>query len=735
LLLALLAAAARADPPAPAAAPPPPEPPQLIGPLHGAAPPGFRRFAGHRFVTIMPARVQREPAAAARILADIPRLRLVYAAPTADPAWLAVQGASTSPFPDTAAASPFVALDQGRLALPDMQDVGTYAPLVGFVPRHALVDLDPAPPEWPDGQAPELPGLRPVPQLWEPLGLHDPRSFAVAPVAPPLDAIARLRSRLGTCSAFFVAPQVLVSAGHCIPERRPYDLEVVIERGRRQSERIEATLVQARRRIGFAEGLSEDWAVVQLSARPRVAVTPLHFHQGEAFFGHAELRVAAVGYPGDLTAVSQHLLGYQAPDVSACLASLPESWADGGRGGADATPARTAMRVHAPCITFPGDSGGPLLVWSGARGRFEVIGITSTYRERDPITPVFSPATTAQVARFAAALAITYGVPPSVDEAAFRVALRQDTPGAALLSALVPTFGGAMPWANYPLSAGLGEAIGLATGATPKLPIAAMVQPDAPLRHPAPAPDRPLAADELARARAQCARQCRPAQLDPANQSRTTLGMALAAPEPTELAGGAIGAAAAERTTFHVVGGDLFAVDAASGLVRAVVRNLMNLVEAGADADWDAAYVCRCAPAEATAPGAIETADAVRATDARTGVRAVTAAALQAMRERTPDLVVLAAEGAPLRLPGSLPAEDAAPARLAALLAAHTGGQRDRPVVVYGRSADTPGGEALAARVVALGYRNVLLLRDGLAGWAATGLAVARATGVPSVFQ
>jgi V8-like Glu-specific endopeptidase/rhodanese-related sulfurtransferase len=732
---AAAAAPAPADLPAtPAPGPPaPPEAATFIGPLRGAAPLGFRRFAGHRFVTVLPARVQREPAAASRILADIPRLRLVYAEPTADPSWLAVHGAGASPYPDVAAASPFVAQQNGRLVLPEIEDVGSYAPLIGFVPRDALVDLDPVAAEWPDGQAPEMPGLQPVPQLWEPLGLHDPRSFARAPAAPPFDAIARLRTRLGTCSAFFVSPQVLVSAGHCIPDRAPYDLSVLIERGRTQSETIEATLVQARRRVGFEAGLSEDWAVVQLRSRPRVAVTPLHFHHGEAFFGHAGLRVAAIGYPGDLTAVSQQLLGYQAPVVSACVAMLPESRADrmdeAGRAIAGGALARSGLRLHPPCITFPGDSGGPLLVWSGARGRFEVVGITSTYRERDPVTPVFSPATSSLVARFAEKLAVRYGVPPIVDEGAFRIALRQDTPGAALFSALVPTFGGATPWANFPLSTGLAEAIALATGDTPKLPIAAMLRADAPLRHPGGVPDGLLSADELSRARAQCARQCSAVQLDPANQVRATIGMRLETVAQFGLNGAALGGEAAERTTFHVVGGDLFAVDAVAGDIRAVARNVMNLVDAGADAAWDASAACRCAAATPP-PQAAPPPDAPVVPDAQNSVSMIDPPALQALREHGGDVVVLAADAAPLLLPGALAVPDAASEKLAVLLANQTGGARDRPVAVYGRTAAAASGAALAARVVALGYRKVLLLREGLEGWAGTGLALARATEV-----
>ncbi len=696
----------------------------LATPAIGPTVPEFRHFVGRRYITVTAARVQRAKLSTSRILADIPRLHLVYAEPTDDPDWLAVRGAGASAYPQFDTASAFVDFRDGRLVLPAIEDTDRYVSLIGFLPRSAVVALDAGP------APPPLAGLRPVPPLWEKLGIAEPRSFAALPDAAPFDAIARLSSRLGACTAFFVARDIVASAGHCIPPARPFDLSVRIERGPNGREVIAGTLLDARR-LNDQRAPGDDWALVRLAHAPRMAVTPLRLHHGEAFAGRASVRIVTIGYPADLRAVSIKLLGYQAPVVSACTALLPEA-----RLQVSGDTLRSALVLHAPCITYPGNSGGPALVWSAARGRFEVVGVTSTYRQRDALTPVFTLRTAAIVRRFASALAGAYDT-SAVDEGfGFSAALREDTPGAGLLSALLPTFAATRPWANVPLSASfgiaLGVALGEAPGLAPKLPLAALSAPRSAARRPGEGMRLRWSAGELAAARALCALQCGAGQLDLAAQGRATIGSHVAdtAADLREGGGG--------RWRLRVAGGDLFVIDGSTAEIRGVARNVMNRDDAGADAAWDAPMAAgyappRPAPALALSPppsppgaaeGDVAGATILAVSDPAALRLAVAGGAL-----------ILAAEPAPLRLPGALSAgfaareaiDEAGRARLAALLATRTDGDRERPIVIYGRDVAARSGADLARRAVQLGYRRVVWLRGGLAGWAAAGLPMAAA--------
>jgi len=679
----------------------------------------FRHFPGHRYVTLTATRVQRAPVSTSRILADIPRLHVVYAERTGDDGWLAVRGAGASAYPDFDEAAGFVEFTEGRLHLPDIEDAGPYVSLVGYIPRGAVIDLDRTEPD-----APPLPGLRPVPALWEKLGLPEPRSFATVVGAPPFDGIARLSSRGGYCTAFFVARDVVVTAGHCIPPKPPFSLSVTIERGESERDTIAGTLLDARR-LNDSRAPGDDWAVILLHRTPRLQVTPLHFHYGDAFIGHVGVKVTLVGYPADLRAVSNKLLGFNAPVVSSCIALLPEA-----RVTVSGDTKRSDLRLHAPCITFPGESGGPLLVWSADRGRYEVVGITSTYRDHDAITPVFSLSTSAMVRSFASDLAAQYGVPPIESGFGFTPTLREDTPGAALLSGMLPTFGAGQPWANFPLSTSLALAVGRATGHVPKMPVAALFQGDAPVRLRGAPPPRPFTPTELASARALCALRCTREQLDASRQERATIGFAMprSAEDLPEVPG-------FPNWRWRVSGGDLFAIDPATATVRAVARDVMNLVGAGEDMEWDRRLACRCdKPASAvTLPGAGDAAPGDVA-----GARVMTASDVDALRAGDgAAMAVVGADPGPLRIPGARDAafaardEDGDPLaddnqrRLASLIDRLTGGDRDRPVTVYGRNPAARSGYNLAGRVIRLGYRHVIWLREGIAGWAAAGLPLA----------
>jgi rhodanese-related sulfurtransferase len=387
-----------------------------------------------------------------------------------------------------------------------------------------------------------------------------------------------------------------------------------------------------------------------------------------------------------------------------------------------------ALRLHAPCITFPGESGGPLLIWSAVRHRYEVTGITSTYRDHDAITPVFSLSTSATVRSFATGLASQYGLPPVESGFGFSATLREDTPGAALLSGMLPTFGSAQPWANFPLSTSLALAVGRATGHVPKMPVAGLMRPGAAVRHSGADASKQFTPAELVTARALCVRQCTLVALDVGRQDRATIGLRMSAP-PADVTEFAVSGG----LRWRVAGGDLFGVDPTSGVVQTVVRDVMNLTGVGDDAAWDSRMTCRCARVEkggsSVPPSGSAAADLHGAT-----IR--TAREVFAMREDASgaavggDVTVLAADASVLRVPGSVDAAFAAVApseageqvRLRNRLHELLGDDLARPVVVYGGEAGAPSGFALASRLVQLGYTNVTWLREGLTGWAGAGL-------------
>jgi rhodanese-related sulfurtransferase len=110
---------------------------------------------------------------------------------------------------------------------------------------------------------------------------------------------------------------------------------------------------------------------------------------------------------------------------------------------------------------------------------------------------------------------------------------------------------------------------------------------------------------------------------------------------------------------------------------------------------------------------------------------------MDALRGDGGGVAVLSADPGFLRIPGAHDlsfaarddsggaALDETQRRLAALIDQMTGGDRARPVTVYGRETAARSGYDLAGRLVRLGYRRVIWLREGLAGWAAAGLPLA----------
>uniref|UniRef100_UPI003F4943FC trypsin-like serine peptidase n=1 Tax=Cupriavidus yeoncheonensis TaxID=1462994 RepID=UPI003F4943FC len=243
------------------------------------------------------------------------------------------------------------------------------------------------PPDERDGTAmrQDFNALLPVPSVYQSLGYPDSRRFVRDAIFPPFTSMARLRIRRGDgtvsiCSAAFAyALNVLVTAAHCVAADESKGLsgvaqitaEIVGDAGV-PLEKIEGSVFAIGNRS--EEGISarkEDWAVIRLAHPPRSpAVTPLRFIDDAMYYDTYRRDVMKLGFPADV-AGSRLVASLCSSDVSGMHVQFMTY-----------PPGRSprgyfAIELRLACLTFPGDSGGPVLWFDSKDGTYAIAGIVS----------------------------------------------------------------------------------------------------------------------------------------------------------------------------------------------------------------------------------------------------------------------------------------------------------------------------------------------------------------------
>lgn len=731
----------------------------------GAMPRSFRHFPGARYLARRGVMVFENPDRTSRVVDDLPRGHMVYAEP-AGPGWLAVRGVGAHPYPQEQDIYATVALAGDRLNLPEPVDANLYHSVVGYVEASRLAPLQaPEPVPYPDVT------LAP-PLLWSDLGVKEPRAFVMDLAAQPFDAIIRLAIRYPadtntaivgnerTCTGFVVGDGMTVAtAGHCFMDltgRRFNSVEVAFIRGPGQTELIPATLVDSRNTEHNGNDI-EDWAVLRLARRPTTPVRPLTLHDG-ALLNRAELSLLVPGFPGDLDAVARKQFGFPRLAAMLCRSTLST--------GRVFDAGRSFMIATRDCPTWYGVSGAPVLAWNPRSGRWEIVAVEhgSLYGNTG-LEKQLTAEALATVRRFGQQVSVRYGVTPpawnamNLNGAALERARaeEEEVPGIAALYLAVRE--GRMEAGAQYMNLSFRRAIDLAeqrapaaTAAFPALPSDGVFRTDEPSGW-----DLFNMVDLVGAARFECAWRCQGRDLGPAFRQRVTAGDVLDL--PSLQAGGVpffvLGAGQSQGQLTHLqqgqrlvlVGGDLFKLEP-DGRIEYVLRDFFNLRTLVEGVGRDFKHLnreprCPASPLGKSGgdfgapPPSDQLSPANRPVQPipfqATGVTTISAENAACLLKAANPPLVISSSGAAWGMPGAVriswasapgTLNDATQARLAATLATLTGGDKGRPLILYGDHSSSWRAYNAVLRVRQAGYANVLWVRGGLESWAAAGFPI-----------
>lgn len=331
-----------------------------------------RHFEGERFISLTNIRVYAKPSTEAHIVRDIPTLRMVYAKPTRDPAWLQVFGAGVQrhPYRRQGIQDP-VDVKNGKLVLElKRTDRNVYRGFSGYVEAAGLGSLD-RPLPLPDSFTAQA---VPIPGPLESIGVPESRFAPGKPLHSPFRSVVDINIGTAGCTGFVVEKSGLVAtSGHCFADGKA-DLPISVmlpvpENGYRNPVAVPARLVywQYQR---YTNGAWLDSALLEVTDSRFQDIPPLHLLRPGTWLHAGALQVAAIGFGLDLALVKAHWAkSNSVPHVSVCSLSAGQMQANQG--------VLNVRSSNMECPIGHGDSGGPLLLWNSTSSRFEVLGLAS----------------------------------------------------------------------------------------------------------------------------------------------------------------------------------------------------------------------------------------------------------------------------------------------------------------------------------------------------------------------
>jgi PQQ-dependent catabolism-associated CXXCW motif protein len=744
------------------------------------------RFA-EPYLTSRHAPMFERPDRGAPVTDDIAPVRTVWGSPTPDGQWIGIvhgpderidtrkalmrpctglrrvqlnADGTESSWSEPAPKVELVTFEGGRIVAPDA--VRACSRIKGYVLREHLLAAD---------QLPRSPAHpidlsafgEPVPSLWGDLGVIDPRFWVLKPDRHPFNAVALVINTdgkgavtSGGCAGFFVGPRIVVTASHCGP--RPGEKpKIYVLRGR-DRQILDAGVVAdggtGEVRIG-GKGWGYDWLVLKTSGNSRFRIEPLSFVRSLPSDA-ALFDTLVVGFPGDLTELGLRTFGYTVPVATPCRIAATELFVLTG----DRWPSGEAVLAVEPqprhCLSWRGNSGGPMLVWNPASSRYEVAAFASfvpsrilvareKYDEHAKSVPKFLTAAQTDVTRVASRINRQLQAGLATDT--IRDVLNSEIfPGIAALNTTI--FGGEAESYLY----GRDKRSGFISSRSLMAALAAAGVSPAPALP-------PLDSNVFLRTRAsrsprldglkiwrECTQRC--PVMEPLSQAafqfKGSVGdtVSLAeygrAPHAVVLHGRGY-SDRKDPTSVVILGGDLLAIDAASERVVAIWREFwtfgrLSLAEIALEPDPKTrnrdlidAYVSpkldgvhdtlRAGDYGATTPATIP---------GGTVLGSGSLAKLLAERVRGRNMVVIAAIAEKWGLPGAVKLpfagaggsfDDAISQRLGEALHTLTDGARDTPIVFYCHHAQCWLSFNAALRAIKLGYTNVIWYRYGLDRW------------------
>lgn len=354
-----------------------------------------RIFSGMEFMTLAPIKVYSGPTEESRIVDDIPRWHIIFAVPSKVPGWLQVNGAQMVDGGGIAlsglSSNKRVGVKNGAFVFPDERRVERdgFRSVSGFILSSSLASMD-------KNVNPSIASdrIQRAPDTWASVGLPERRFVPKNAEEYPFSAVALLvvtfsDGRQEQCSGFFIESLSLIgTAGHCVDPKavgaskeeharviRETKVEVLVMGRDTYSDRITAHLIDYAYDDLQNVSDGEDWALLKLERQPTSKIQPIRLPSRANWQSSVKISVLSLGFPGDLIKVYEKSFGWVPVTGDTCVIPTTQFDFNNDADGAMQLSFRTA---GADCVTWFGNSGGPLLVWNEQNNLFELVGILSS---------------------------------------------------------------------------------------------------------------------------------------------------------------------------------------------------------------------------------------------------------------------------------------------------------------------------------------------------------------------